>query len=82
MVVKSFFIHWKSQNMFDLGESGTGHLLTQPDHVLLGHFNVQCSRIQENPELHGPYNMECAPVLLASTPEFSHVFRPLTTDIA
>ena len=82
MVVKSFFIHWKSQNMFNLGESGTGHLLTQPYHVLLGHFDVQCSRIQEKPELHGAYNMVCAPVLLASTPVFSHIFRLLTTDIA
>ena len=82
MVVKFFFVHRKSQNMFDLGESSTGHLLTQPDHVLLGHFDVQCSRIQEKPELHRPYDMEHAPVLLASTPEFSHVFRPLTTDIA
>ena len=82
MVVKSFFIHWKSQNMFDLGESSTGHLIMQPDHVLLGHFNMQCSSIQELLELHGRYDMERAPVLLASTPEFSHVFRPLTTDIA
>ena len=82
MVVKSFFVHRKSQNMFDLDESGTGHLLTQPDHILLGHFDVQCSRIQEKPKLHGPYDMERAPVLLASTPEFSHIFRPLTTDIA
>ena len=82
MVVKSFYVHQKSQNMFNLGESGTWQLLMQPDHILLGHFDMQCSRIQEKPELHRPYDMERAPVLLASTPEFLHIFRPLTTDIA
>ena len=75
MVVKSFSIHLKTQNMFNLSESGAGHLLMPPDDALLGHFDVQYSRIQERHELHGPYDMGCAPVLLTSTPEFSHIFR-------
>ena len=75
MVVKSFSIHLKTQNMFDLSESGAGHLLMLPDDALLGCFNMQYSRIQERHKLHGPYNMGHAPVLLASTAEFSHIFR-------
>ena len=71
MVVKSFFEHRKTQNIFDLGEIGTGHLLMQTDLVLLGHFDVQCSRIREMHGLHGPYDVGRALVLLASTPEIS-----------
>jgi hypothetical protein len=76
VVVKSFFVHLKTQNMFDFGESGAGHLLMQPDHTPLGHFDVQYSRIRERNGLHGPYEVGHTPVLLASTPEFSHIFRP------
>ena len=75
MVVKSFFEHRKTQNMFDLGESDTGNLLMQPGHALLGHFDVQYNRIQGSHESHGPYDMGHAPVLLTSTPEFSYIFR-------
>jgi len=78
--VKSFFEHQKTRNTFDLGESGTGHLLVQPDHVLLGHFDVQYSRIRERHELHGPYDVGCAPELLASTPELSNIRH--SSDIA
>ena len=67
--------------MFDLGESGTGHLLMQPDHVLLDISTCNVAEFKKSPNCmdHMTWNM---PILLASTPEFSHVFRPLTTDIA
>jgi len=74
VVVKSFFERRKTQNMFDLGENGPGHLLMQTGRVPLGHFDVQCNRIREMHGLHGPYDVGRALVLLASTPEFSNIF--------
>ena len=67
--------------MFDLGENSTGHLLTQPDHILLGHFDMQYSKVLERHELHGPYHMRFAPVFLAVTPEVSALIRLSTIDI-
>jgi hypothetical protein len=56
--------------MLDLGESGAGHLLMQPDRAPLRRFVAQYSKIRERRELHGPYEVGHALVLLASTPEF------------